>query len=352
MLSGRCLRAAQIVRTIEGLPAEALKKGRVLLLGILLLIPGIVVSAAAQEEMGGTAMKHGRLHVEGTLLKDARGETVTLKGVSTHGINWYPDYVNEDAFRTLRDEWGVDLIRLAMYTEEYNGYCAGGDREALKEVVRRGVEAATELGMYVIIDWHILSDGNPEQHQDEAAEFFDEMSRLYGGHTNVIYEVCNEPNGDVTWEQVKAYAEKIIGVIRANDAENLILVGSPTWSQRVDLAAANPITGYENILYTLHFYAATHKAPLRLVLERAVGAGLPVFVSEFGICDASGNGVLDKDQAEAWIRLLKEKGVSYVIWNLSNKDERSALLKKDAASLCGFPDEELNEQGLWYKYLE
>ena len=109
------------------------------------------------------------------------------------------------------------------------------------------------------------------------------MSRLYGGHTNVIYEVCNEPNGDVTWEQVKAYAEKIIGVIRANDAENLILVGSPTWSQRVDLAAADPITGYENILYTLHFYAATHKAPLRLVLERAVGAGLPVFVSEFGI---------------------------------------------------------------------
>ena len=291
----------------------------------------------------------GALQVRGTQLCSSSGEPVQLRGISTHGLAWYPDYVNEAAFRQLHDEWNCNVIRLAMYTAEYGGYCTGGDREALKDLIRRGIRYAADADMYAIVDWHILSDSNPLEHAEEAAGFFRGISGEFADADHILYEICNEPNGNTTWQDIKIYAEQIIPVIRENDPDAVILIGTPNWSQFVDQAAADPVTGYDNLMYTLHFYAATHKDDLRSRLRQAVEAGLPVFVSEFGICDASGSGALDTAEAEEWIRLLDELGISYAAWNLSNKDETSALLRPDCSRISGFSEDDLSESGKWIR---
>lgn len=290
---------------------------------------------------------NGPLHVKGTQLCNEEDTAVQLRGLSTHGIAWFPQYVNKDAFQTFRDEWNVNVIRLAMYTAENGGYCTDGDKEELKDLIKDGVQYATELDMYVIIDWHILADGNPNTNKAKALAFFEEMSALYADYDNILYEICNEPNGGTSWSDVKAYAEEVIPVIRANDSDAVILVGTPNWCQYVDQAAADPITDYDNIMYTLHFYAATHTDDLRNKMKEALKAGLPIFVSEFGICDASGNGAIDTNQAAQWLDTMNELDVSYVAWNISNKDETSAILKTSCTKFGGFNEEDFSESGKW-----
>lgn len=289
----------------------------------------------------------GSLRVEGTQLVDENGKAVQLRGISTHGLAWFPDYVNEECFRQFREEWNVNVIRLAMYTAETGGYCTGGDKDSLKQLIKDGVQYATNQDMYVIIDWHVLSDRNPNTYLQEAKDFFAEMSAEYADYDNVIYEICNEPNGGTGWKEIKSYAEEMIAVIRENDADGIILVGTPNWSQYVDQAAADPVTGYENIMYTLHFYAATHKDSLRQTMTAAIENGLPVFVSEYGICDASGSGAIDEKEAEKWINIMDAYGVSYVAWNLSNKNETSAILNSSCTKSSGFEKEDLSAAGKW-----
>ena len=294
----------------------------------------------------------GRLHVKGTKLVDKKGHEVQLRGVSTHGLSWYPQYVNDKCFAQLHDKWGANVLRLAMYTEEYNGYCSGDakNRSDLKKLIKKGVRLAKKHKMYVIVDWHILSDGNPNSHKKEAKAFFREMSREFKGYNNVIYEICNEPNNGTSWKEIKSYARSVISTIRKNDKKAVIVVGTPTWSQDVDQAAADPIKG-DNIMYALHFYAATHKTDLRNKMTAAINKGLPVFVTEYGICDASGNGAIDKREADRWIQTMDEYGVSYIAWNLSNKQESSSIIKSSCPKVSGFKKSELSDEGRWLYHL-
>ena len=292
--------------------------------------------------------QHGALHVENGKLTGADGNIVQLYGMSTHGIAWFPQYINYDSFRTLRDDWNTNCIRLAMYTAEYGGYCAGGDKEQLKQLVRDGVSYATELGMYVIVDWHILSDCDPNQNKDEAIAFFREMAEVFADNDNVLYEICNEPNGGTSWDSIKSYAEEVIPVIRAQKPDAVILVGTPTWSQEIDKAAASPLDD-SNVMYTLHFYAGTHKDDLRNRLETCVQNGLPVFVSEFGMCDASGNGANDFVSTSKWLDLLNKYQISFCCWNLANKDESSSVFKASSTALSDWTDDDFNESGRWIR---
>lgn len=292
--------------------------------------------------------QHGALHVENGKLTDENGNTVQLYGMSTHGIAWFPQYINYDSFRTLRDDWNTNCIRLAMYTAEYGGYCAGGDKEQLKQLVRDGVSYATELGMYVIVDWHILSDYDPNQNKDEAIAFFREMAEVFADNDNVLYEICNEPNGGTSWDSIKSYAEEVIPVIRTQKPDAVILVGTPTWSQEIDKAAASPLDD-SNVMYTLHFYAGTHKDDLRNRLETCVQNGLPVFVSEFGMCDASGNGANDFVSTTKWLDLLNKYQISFCCWNLANKDESSSVFKASSTALSDWTDDDFNESGRWIR---
>lgn len=306
-------------------------------------------SSAPQKPSKGLAVPSvsGKLCVNGTQLTDSNGNAVQLRGISTHGIAWFPDYINEACFRQLREEWNVNVIRLAMYTEEYGGYCSGGSKEQLKQLIHEGVSYAAAQDMYVIIDWHILSDGNPNRHIAEASAFFQEMSKKYADCNHVIYEICNEPNGGTDWKEIKVYAEKIIDIIRSNDKDAVILVGTPNWSQYVDQAAESPITKYDNIMYTLHFYAATHTDSLRNTMTAAIQKGLPIFVSEYGICDASGNGAINEAQANQWIDTMDSYGISYVAWNLSNKAETSAIFRSECQKTSDFKESDLSSSGKW-----
>ncbi|MBQ3029256.1 MAG: cellulase family glycosylhydrolase, partial [Lachnospiraceae bacterium] len=293
---------------------------------------------------------YGRLHVEGTYLADKEDKLVQLRGVSTHGLGWFPQYVNEAAIRQFNEEWGCNVFRLAMYTAEGAGYCTNGDdqKEKLKNLVHKGVKAAIEEDMYVIIDWHVLQDQDPNKYKDEAKKFFEEMAKTYKDDPHVIYEICNEPNGGTTWSMIKKYALEIIPVIRKYAPNAIIIVGTPTWSQDVDIAAQDPITEYDNVMYALHFYAETHQDGLRNKCKTAVKKGLPIFVTEYGICDASGNGVINEKQANIWIDLLDSYGISHVMWNLANKNESSSMIAAGNPKVNGFTEKDLSKSGKWF----
>lgn len=306
------------------------------------------VSEEAQVAKTGTPYEmHGAISVSGTTIVDESGNPFQLCGVSTHGLGWFPEYVNEDSFRCLRDDFGANIVRLAMYTAEGAGYCTTKNKDYLKGIVNRGVEAATDLGMYVIIDWHILHDLDPNVYIEDSKAFFDEMSKTYKDQDNVIYEICNEPNGGTTWSSVKSYAEQIIPIIRANDPNAIIVVGTPTWSQDVDVAAKDPITGYDNIMYAVHFYADTHKQSLRDKTKVALDKGLPVFITEFSICDASGNGANNISEANTWISFLDENNISFAAWSLCNKAESASIISSGCAKKADWTYDELSESGKW-----
>lgn len=291
--------------------------------------------------------KNGRLQVVGNQLCNENKEPIQLKGMSSMHLHLFGRFVNKDTLKWLRDDWGITVFRAAMYTEE-GGYISN---KSVKEKVKEAVEAASELGIYVIIDWHILSDGDPNKHKPQSKEFFGEMSQLYASYPNVIYEICNEPNGsNVKWENsIKPYSEEVISVIREADTDAVILVGTGTWSQDIHDAADNPLS-FDNIMYVCHFYAGTHGSWLRDRIDYALSKGAAIFVSEWGTSQANGSdGVFLKESLE-WINFLNEKKISWVNWSLSDKDESSAALSPTASSKGGWSDSDLTESGLFVKY--
>lgn len=297
---------------------------------------------------GTPVATYGKLAVSGADLVDQNGNPVQLKGVSSFGIVWFPEFNNKKALQTMQDEWGIQIFRIAVYTEEYAGYTTkdAKGQQAQRDTVCQLVDWCTELGLYCIIDWHILNDNDPTTHKKEAKEFFKYMSEKYADNDNVFYEICNEPNGGTSWSTIKKYAEEVIGVIRENDEDGIVIVGTPTWSQDVDKAAKDPITKYDNIMYTLHFYADTHKDDLRKKCASAHKSGLPIFVTEYGICNASGSGNINEKEAAKWMQLLDDLGISSCIWQLSNKNETCSLIKTSKTS--GWTTKDLSDSGKWF----
>lgn len=263
---------------------------------------------------------NGKLKIKGVDLVNQYDEKILLQGISTHGVHWFKELYTKDNIKKLKDEFNINVFRIAMYTDE-GGYISD---KSIKNKVEELIEYCKELDLYVIIDWHILHDNNPNIHKEEAKKFFEEMSNKYKDYDNIIFEICNEPNGNTTWDEVKSYAEEVIPIIRKN-TNNIIIVGTPTWSQEVDKAADNPLK-FDNITYALHFYSGTHKEELRNKIDYARDKGISIFVSEFGISDASGNGGVFLDEGKTWLNYLRSKNISYVNWSLANKDESSALL--------------------------
>lgn len=167
-----------------------------------------------------------RLSTTNNRVVDENGNPYVIKGISTHGIAWFPEIINEKSFSQFKEDFGINTVRLAMYTAESGGYCTDGDQKKLEKQIDQGVELCRKLNMYCVIDWHILSDQDPLDHLPQAETFFEKMAKKYGKVPNVIFEICNEPNGNTTWEQVSEYANTIIPIIREH-SQNLILVGTP-----------------------------------------------------------------------------------------------------------------------------
>lgn len=288
-----------------------------------------------KQEKNNYVSYNGNLKIEKNNLLNKNNEVFVLKGISTHGIQWYDQYANLKVIKTLKEEWNTNVFRIAMYTEE-NGYIYNKD---IKNKVMEIVDLATKLDMYVIIDWHILSDGNPNIHKDEAKSFFEEMAKKYRNTPNIIFEICNEPNGNVNWNNdIKPYAEEIITMIRKY-SDNIIIVGTGTWSQDILDASNNPINE-KNIMYACHFYAGTHTYWLRDRITQAREKGIAIFVSEWGTSRADGNGGVFKEESLKWLKYMKENNISWVNWSLSDKNETSALL------LPGTPNDNIDDKYL------
>ncbi len=294
----------------------------------------------------------GQLSVKGADLVGADGKPAQLRGVSTHGIQWFPKFANKEVFRYLRDEWNINTIRLAMYSGESEGYTSS-TKAGIEQTVQNAVDYCIELDMYVIIDWHVLADQSPQVRKADALRFFEYMSKKYAAYPNVVYEICNEPNGYASWSgDVKPYAEEVIPVIRKNDPDSVIIVGTPTWSQDIDKALSDPLR-YDNIMYALHYYATTHGDWLRNRLKSCYDKGLPIFVSEFGNCAADGNGSNNLSEARKWLELLDSLNISYMNWSLCDKSEAASLLAPGASATGGWSDNDLTENGKfmrdWFK---
>ncbi len=281
--------------------------------------------------------EHGPLRVEGTHIIGQTGEHVSLAGVSLFWSQWQGAFWNADCVDWLARDWNVTLIRASMGVE--GGYLHNPAVEQAR--VERVVDAAIKAGIYVIIDWH---DHHAEKHQAEAVRFFSAMAKKYGDTPNVIYEIFNEPLR-VSWSNdVKPYAVAVVAAIRAVDPDNLVIVGTPRWCQAVEDAAKDPLPG-KNLVYALHFYAGTHKQSLRGAAERALQAGLPLIVSEWGACNADGNGAIDRKSAAAWLDFIREHELSHCLWAMSDKAETSSIVRPGTSPRGGWSDDQLTEWG-------
>ncbi|MES1164143.1 MAG: glycoside hydrolase family 5 protein [Verrucomicrobiota bacterium] len=284
---------------------------------------------------------HGQLKVVGTQLQDQHGNPVQLKGVSSQWLNYesktFPE--SKAAIQWARDNWKLSVIRAAMGVDASGGYlgttATNANAAGMLTKVQTIVQNAIDLGIYVIIDWHTSTAVSTSGSQAaQASEFFTMMAQKYGTTPNVIYEDYNEPN-KVTWAQIKPYHEAVVAAIRAVDPDNLIILGTPTYSQDVDVAAMDPVAG-TNLMYTLHFYACTHKQSLRDKGTAALSMGLPLFITEFGATPAdggvvkSGDPYVCEDEANSWFAWMSQHNISGASWKLDQCTDTSCILKSSA----------------------
>ncbi|MDR2579039.1 MAG: cellulase family glycosylhydrolase [Chitinispirillales bacterium] len=320
------------------------------------------LAAAQTPPPGSPVATHGQLSVDGNRIVNSRGEPVQLRGMSLYwSIGGGVDFYTAAVVQHLRSDWQADVVRAAMAVErnfnnEQRGFIADpeGNRSRLLTVVN----AAIAQGMYVIIDWHSYI---AEINQQQAVTFFKAMATQFKGVPNVIYEIYNEPNGicgpsgqnpcpgftaaqnggtalpsnrnpHTPWGVIRGYMQAVTDSIRAIDPDNLILIGTPDWCQRPDIATAtgSAITG-KNLVYTAHFYAGqndpAHRGDLRNRIMAAMDRGFPVFVSEFGLTNAQGTGALDLDETTRWLDFLDFHHIGWANWSITNLGETSGAIQ-------------------------
>lgn len=294
--------------------------------------------AHADAPAGSPVACHGALSVKDGRIVGAHGEPVTLRGMSLFWSQWAPRYYSAETVDWLARDWKVDVVRAAIAAETNDSARQHFDREFAK--ASTVIDAAVANGLYVVVDWHAH-----RQYPNEAERFLTGIARKYGHLPNLIYEPFNEPLRDgVDWSRdVKPYHLAVIGAIRAVDPDNLVIAGSPSWSQDVDIAAADPLP-FANLAYTLHYYAATHREALRDKGDAALVAGAALLVTEFGTVEATGNGPLDYEESQRWWDWAEARGIGWMAWSIGDKDETSAALKPGTPP-AGWSEDDLTESG-------
>lgn len=292
-----------------------------------------VITAQAQP-----VKEHGNLSVKGAQLIGEHGNATVLNGVSYGWHNWWPRFYNKESVKWLATDWKCSVVRAAMGVDPKKGYI---DQPVWsKEKVEAVIQGAIENDIYVIIDWH-----SHTIKLDAAKAFFTEMATKYGKHPHIIYEIFNEPVKD-SWPMVKEYSIELIKTIRAIDPDNIILVGNPHWDQDIHLVADDPIQGFSNIMYTVHFYAGTHGKSLRDRSDYALKKGIPIFISESAGMEASGNGPINYTEWQNWIDWCETNKISLISWSIADKNETCSMLKTSAASEGNWKEEDMKESGI------
>lgn len=323
----------------------------------LMVLSGCVSKPAARERLsilvGASAPKfaqqspiaqHGALSVRGSKIVGSHGRAVSLAGPSFFWSNtgWgQEDLYTRESVEYFARDWDAGIIRAAIAGQNDGSYLT--DPEANYRRAETLIDAAIASGLYIVVDWHTHI---AEDHVDEAKEFFTRIASQYGDAPNVIYEIYNEPLDTTDWTKtIKPYAQELIQTIRAIDPDNIIVVGTQSWSQRVDKAADDPITGHSNIAYALHFYAASHKADLRAKAQYAIDKGLPIMVTEWGSVDYSGDGAADARSTLEWMDFIRANDLSHMVWSVSDKDEGAAIFRPGTSTDGQWSDDDLTASG-------
>ena len=294
---------------------------------------------------------NGQLHICGTKICNQYGKAIQLRGMSSHGVQWFYQCMNTASMDALANDWKADVLRISMYVQE-NGYET--DPAGYKTKVDSIIDMTTARGMYAIVDWHILTPGDPNYNLDRAKEYFTYMAQKHGSQPNMIYEIANEPNG-VSWATIKNYSEQIIPVIRKYDPDAIIIVGTRGWSSfglaegsNSSEIVANPIKD-SNVMYSFHFYAASHKTDYVNELSSAADK-IPVFVTEWGTQDYTGGGDNDLVNSQTYVDLMAKKQISWTNWNYSDDSHSGASFTVGTCPNGPFAGtSSLKPAGVWIK---
>jgi endoglucanase len=312
---------------------------------LVLVLVFQVVSVIGQVNQSPVKI-HGALSVKGNQMVDKTSLPPQLRGISLSWSLWAgKKYYNAETIGWLVKDFNISLLRASMAVQPGGGYLT--NKEEQLQLMTTVIDKAVSEGIYVLIDWH---DHNAEQHLEESKAFFTVMAKKYSGVPNVIYEIFNEP-AKQSWEEVKNYSVEVIRTIRQYDSKNIIVVGSPRWDQDVDIAAADPIKGFENLVYSFHFYASdpNHQEKLRAKAEMAMNKGIPLFVTEWGVGESNGDGVFDHQKTAVWLDWMEKYRLSWVNWNVTDKKETTALLLPGASADGGWTTDQLTESGKYVR---
>lgn len=290
----------------------------------------------------GYPSNSGALQVIGNQLSNQNGSSVQLKGVSLNSDNSKENYINQTLFHELKSNWNLNSIRIPVDPVHFSK-ASEEEINNIYSYIKNGISYALNADLYVVIDWHIQNE-NPNTFTSEAIDFFTNISTEFGNYNNIIYEISNEPGNEVIWQEIKRYSETIIPVIRSNDPDAVIIVGSPNNSRNIKDVYESPLT-VSNIMYSFHFNAATDTQDLKNSLLEVIRNGLPVIVSEFRISDTN---TIDQNSGNQWMSLLNNFNISYFCWNFSNNSEPSALIKDNITNTNGFTTSNLTQKGLWF----
>lgn len=261
---------------------------------------------------------------------------MVLRGMSLFWSQWQPAYFTPATLQWLKDDWGVTIVRAPLGVH-HQGYLENPAAERSK--IDTVIEAAIELGLYVVVDWHAH---HPET--DRAVQFFGEIAEKFGQYPNIIYEPWNEPAAEYSWQDIKRHHTAVIERIRARESRNLIVAGTRNWCRDVDVAANDPLS-FPNLAYALHFYAASHGQALRDKAERALRMGTALMVTEWGTCREDGNGPLDRSEVRRWWHFLEKNQISYLNWSVSSRNETSAILRPDIRAQAAWHHKDISESG-------
>lgn len=301
-------------------------------------------AAKKKQELAGDGVKaHGKLSVKGIDLTDKNGDKVQLRGMSSHGLLWYPEYTNYASIYETKKH-GANMFRIAMYSDDGNG--DGGyiqNPELSWKLMQAAIENTLAADMYAVVDWHVLREQNPLHNVEKAKEFFSKVSALYGDEAGVIYEICNEPNGDTTWEDIVEYASQVIPAIRENASDAVILVGTPDYSYSITKVKKDALP-YSDLMYSYHFYAGQYDSAYKNMIEDCQKNGIPIFVSEWGINTEQGGQDALKQGTE-FADYLNQNGISFAAWSLCNKDEVFSSLKPECNKYASWKEEDFTEVG-------
>lgn len=333
-----------VINLMERIKMNSTKLFRNFFFYLILMFPLVSCSednssSSSEPEKAKTVVDYyGPLQVQGNQLLDKNNDPVVLYGMSMFWSQWEAKFYNKECIQWLYDDWKCTIIRAAMAVEE-GGYLENPQAE--KNKIETVVQACIDLGIYVIIDWH---SHNGEKQVEVAKSFFKQMAQKYGHYPNVIYEIYNEPL-DVSWSNtLKPYSEAVIASIRSEDPDNLIVVGTPNWSQDVDAAALDPIDDV-NVAYSLHFYTGTHREELREKAVSAIDKNLPLFVTEWGVSESNALGDIDYAETSRWLYFSDQNNLSMCNWSVSDKEETTSIIKNGSSSAGNWSEDDLTEAG-------